>query len=234
MALGVGWLKPYSSQLSHQALIHLNRGSLRLYPPLVGCAKPQTGRDLTEAGQEGDVNSRGKGLVITVLIVAGIFFSMIAMLVTLHRRDELVGLNKEIQYDDFAFSITDVHKMKAFGDGRDRSVAAGNYYLVSLRVANRAKRVDFKFHPDIAVLVDQAGREYHVSGDGQRAFNKIEGNDDCSRPIPAGKDCTAQVVFDLPGDSAPSHLRISGGPIQDLLGFIFFGNKRIDVRSAIN
>jgi hypothetical protein len=180
-----------------------------------------------------ELESKGKALSITVIVIAGAFLSLIAMLAALNRRDQLVGLNKEIQYDDFAFSITGVRKMKAIGTGESGSIAQGDYYLVSLLVSNHAMRVDYSFKNDTAVLVDQQGREFHFSPVGQRALEASQGTSGCGSPIPAGSSCTTELVFDLPAESKPGNVRISGGTLGDLLEVIFFGNKRIDVSSVV-
>jgi len=58
-----------------------------------------------------------KGIAVTVVIVAAIGVSLVAMLAVLNRKDQTVGLNQEIQYDDFAFSVQGVRKMSSLGSG---------------------------------------------------------------------------------------------------------------------
>ena len=58
-----------------------------------------------------------KGIAVTVAIVAAIGVSLVAMLAVLNRKDQTVGLNQEIQYDDFAFSVQGVRKMRSLGSG---------------------------------------------------------------------------------------------------------------------
>jgi len=181
-----------------------------------------------------ELNSKSKALAITVLIIAGIFLSLIALLAVMNRRDQTVGLNKEIKYDDFAFSVLEVARQNSLGEGADLRTAEGNYFVVTIKVANHAVRVDYKFRNGAAILVDQAGREFHLSRDGQRALESTHGyRDGCDGQIPAGASCTTQVVFDLPADARPSHVRFSeGGGIGDLLDFVFYGTKRIDLRAV--
>jgi len=178
------------------------------------------------------VESSGKALAITVLIAAGVFLSLIAMVVTLNRRDQLVGVNKEIQFDDFAFSVTGIRRAKSLGEGEYESIARGNYYVLSIRIANHAKRISYSFDNKIAVLTDEKGRDFRFSPDGQRALDGSNGHALCHDPIPAGKECIAEVAFDLPDEATPSRLRISSGPVGDLLEFVFFGTRRIDLSAA--
>jgi hypothetical protein len=91
------------------------------------------------------MNQNSKGIAVTVTIVAAIGVSLLSMLAVLNRKDQSVGLNEEIQYDDFAFSVQDVRKANSLGSGESQTKAHGVYYVVTLKIANHAKRVAFTF-----------------------------------------------------------------------------------------
>jgi hypothetical protein len=174
-----------------------------------------------------DMND-SKGIAFTAAIVAVIGFSLLAMLAALNRRDQNVGLNQEIQYDDFAFSVVGLRKANALGKG-DSQAADRVYYVVTIKVANHAMRVDYTFKKKAAILIDELGKEYHVSSSGQGALEASEGQH-CSAPIPAGASCVIDVVFDLPKSANISRLRISeGGLAGDILDVIFYGKKRVEL-----
>ena len=178
------------------------------------------------------MNQSSKGIAITVAIVAAIGISMLTMLALLNRKDQVVGLNQEIQYDDFAFSVQGVRKASSLGRGESQTTAMGTYYVVTLKIANHAKRVDFTFKRSSAILVDDNGREFHLSESAQRALESIQGQE-CSGPIPAGGTCTAELAFELPETAHVSLLRISeGGALGDILDFVFYGTKRIALGSS--
>jgi uncharacterized protein DUF4352 len=169
-----------------------------------------------------------KGFAVTAAILAAIGFSLLAMLAVLNRWDQNVGLNQEIQYDDFAFSVVGLRKANALGKG-DSQAADGVYYVVTIKVANHAVRVDYTFKMKAAILIDEMGREFHVSSSGQRALESGEGQH-CGGPIPAGASCVIDVVFDVPKSANVSQLRISeGGLAGDILDVIFYGKKRIEL-----
>jgi hypothetical protein len=86
-----------------------------------------------------------KGIALTITIVAAIGISLLALLAVLNRRDQTVGLNQEIKYDDFAFSVQDVRKTNSLGTGDSRKKPHGLFYIVTLKIANHAKRVDYTF-----------------------------------------------------------------------------------------
>ena len=172
-----------------------------------------------------------KGIAVTVAIVAAIGVSLVAMLAVLNRKDQTVGLNQEIQYDDFAFSVQGVRKANFLGSGESQTNAQGVYYVVTLKIANHAKRVDFTFKRASAILVGEAGREFHLSENGQQALDATPSNK-CSGPIPAGASCTTELAFELPENAHASLLRISeGGTLGDILDFVFYGTKRIALGS---
>ncbi|MEK6286129.1 MAG: DUF4352 domain-containing protein [Acidobacteriota bacterium] len=170
-----------------------------------------------------------KGLAVTAAIVAAIGLSRLAMLAALNRRDQAVGLNQEIQYDDFAFSVLGVRKASALGSGDTQTNARGVYHVVTLKIANHAKRVDYTFKKASAILVDDRGREFHLSVDGQQTLESTQSNK-CNGPIPAGASCTTEIAFDLPADALPSQMRFSeGDSIGDILDVVFYGKKRIEI-----
>ena len=172
-----------------------------------------------------------KGLAFTAAIVVLIIVSGLATLALLNRRDQIVGLNQEIQYDDFAFSVLGVRKSNTLSGGASATMAEGVFYVVTLKIANHAKRVDYHFKKASPILVDDTGREFQLSATGQTALES-SGVDQCLAPIPAGASCTTQVAFDLPADARIAQLRISEWPLAgDILDVIFFGKKRIDLGS---
>jgi len=172
------------------------------------------------------MESSSKGVAVTLAIVAAIGISLLAILALLNRRDQTVGLNQEIQYDDFAFSVVDLRRTDTLGK-TDSQPANGVYYVVTIKVSNHAVRVDYRFKKNSAVLIDILGREFHFSRSGQEALEAAKGQE-CANPIPAGAHCLTDVVFDLPAGARVSELKISeGGLAGDILDVVFFGKKRI-------
>lgn len=173
------------------------------------------------------MKQNSKGIAVTVAIVAAVGVSLLAMLAALNRKDQTVGLKQEIQYDDFAFSVQGVRKANSLGSGDSQTNAEGVYHVVTLKIANHAKRVDFTFKRASAILVDDAGREFHLSENAQRALESLQGGK-CSSPIPAGASCTTDLAFELPETAHVSEFRISQGILLgDILDFLFVGKKRI-------
>jgi hypothetical protein len=174
---------------------------------------------------------KSKGIAFAAAIVAVVAILLVGMLAVLNRRNEIVGLNQEIQYDDFAFSVLEVRKAADLGKGDSRA-AGGVYYVVAIKIANHAKRVDYTFKRASAILVDDTGREFHLSEKGQQEIESAHISK-CADPIPAGASCTTEVVFQVPDGARPSQFRFSeAGSVGDILDFVFYGTKRINLSSV--
>jgi hypothetical protein len=165
-------------------------------------------------------------LSLVALIAVGL--ALLGILTMLNRHPQVVGLNQEIQYDDFAFAALGVRQVAVVGNVPNQRQAQGIYAVVTMRVANYAKRVDFTFDKSTVVLLDEQGHEYHWSADAQRAFDATRSADQtCAEPIPAGAACVTEVVIDVPATARITQLRISSGSVGDALDTIFYGRKRI-------
>ena len=171
------------------------------------------------------MNKPMKSLMIVVLIGCGLLFGLLATLAARNRRDQVAGFNQEIQYDDFAFSVQSVRTAHTIGD----STAQGVYYIVTLKVANHARRVNYEYKRDSPVLVGGDGKVYHVSNDTLEGLDStIRLGDRCTAPIPPGSSCTKEVVFDVAPDITDPRLKVStGGLAGDILDTIFYGKKVI-------
>jgi hypothetical protein len=166
-----------------------------------------------------------KSLAVLAIIAA----VLLTIVVLLNRHPQVVGLNQEIQYDDFAFAALGARQAATLGDAPDAPRAQGVYEIVTMKVVNHARRVDFTFDKATVVLVDEQGGEYHWSAAAQRAFDATRGPaESCAEPIPAGASCVTDVVFDVPAAARIAQVRISGGgAVGDVLDTVLIGKKRI-------
>ena len=176
------------------------------------------------------MSSTSKSFIYAIAIVVGLLICLLAALAALNRRDEVAGFNQEIRYDDSAFSVLAMRKTEALGTLHPQGV----YYVVTLKVTNHAKRVDYEFKADSPVLVGSDGRQYRVSSDAQRMLvSQNGGHDSCAAPIPPGTACTKEVAFDAPADLDNPRLKFSeGGLAGDILDTIFYGKKFIKLEQG--
>ncbi|HKQ07683.1 MAG TPA: DUF4352 domain-containing protein [Blastocatellia bacterium] len=166
-------------------------------------------------------------LSLAALVIVGTV--LLGIIALLNRRSQTVGLNQEIQYDDFAFAALGVRQAATLGGAPDAPRAQGIYAIVTMKVANHAQRVDFTFDKSTVILIDEQGNEYHWADGTQRAYDALRpASARCAEPIAAGATCITEVVFDLPATARITQVRISGGgAVGDVLDTIFYGKKRI-------
>ncbi len=164
-------------------------------------------------------------LIGGALALAGLICGLLAILAILNREDQRAKLAQEIQYDDFAWSAVAVRKAQVIETVR----AGGVFYIVTVKVANHAKRVSYRFRPSEILLLDDRGGEHRIAAAGQHEWKQTdksltEGDED----IPAGSHCVRDLVFDLPADTKSAVMRVStGGPVGDVLDLVFWGDKQI-------
>jgi hypothetical protein len=170
-------------------------------------------------------------ITAAALLVMGLV--LLCILAVLNRHNQTVGLNQEIQYDDFAFSVLGTVKVNAVGNYRAQQSTQGQFYIITMKVTNHAKRVNYSFDKAVAILVDESGREYHISSAGQKALEgETTKSGGCESEIAPGASCISDLVFELPKEARISHVRVSGGGAAgDVLDTIFYGKKVIKVES---
>jgi hypothetical protein len=139
-------------------------------------------------------------------------------------KDEIIiGLSEGIRHDDFEYVVTDFTIQKTIGEG-DRALAAkGNFYIVSFKVSNEAKRVKHEWDNSLAYLIDEAGMVYNNDSISQSALER-------NSPFGLLQKYTTEhqntqetkFVFDLPENVKRPYLMVRG---ETLMGDFFDGGK---------
>ena len=162
-------------------------------------------------------------------IWAVLFLVSMLLLARMAHRDEVVGRDRPIVLDDFAFAVRDVRIAEEPGEELDQRSGQKRSMIVSLKIMNRARRVSFRFDPSWAVLVDGEGVERRISWDMQQKFDERDLSRSPYRsPIKAGESAEVDLVFEAPPDTAGCQFRLSsGGPIGAFLDGFFAGPRRI-------
>lgn len=123
----------------------------------------------------------------------------------------VLGLKEDQCFDDWCVAVEEVRLSPAVGPP-PLLPAKGIFYVVELRVSSRALR-RAQSAPDTTVyLLDNQGRTYHPSPEGQRAYEADHGEAASlgARLQPGGSFHTVRV-FDLPGDARDVGLVVSHG-----------------------
>jgi hypothetical protein len=165
------------------------------------------------------------GGIVVVMLIAGalIIFNPASV-----RGAERLNYGQDIQIDDFAFAALSSERAAQIGD----QTAQGIFYIVPFKVINRAKVVPFRFAPDIARLVDNAGVEHTPSPQARAAWFAAQRQEDtCSQELAAGTECTTVLVFDVPRDTNAPVLKIKFGEgLLEVADALAYGNRVIQLK----
>lgn len=169
-------------------------------------------------------------LRITGVAVVGVLVAIalaLAGLYTYSTPQHFVALGTPIQQDDFEYVVTAIGRTAQISNSSATAKANGIFYIVTIRVDNRARRVAFKWDERIPHIVDAQGMRYDKSRDGQAAL------DAGAKPrytIPAGQSATFQAVFDVPTDIEKPVLAFDNGILMgDLFNLIAYRRIGVDL-----
>jgi hypothetical protein len=110
-------------------------------------------------------------------------------------------------------AVVDVRRTPTLGVPPNEVRAAGQFYVVTLKVTSDAKRATLRLADPTATVVDGAGRSYARSPLGERALaNAVGPAIPLNYPVSASSQFTTPIVFDLPADVADPKLLISDTP----------------------
>lgn len=165
------------------------------------------------------------GVIVVVMLIAGalVLFNPASV-----RGAERLNYGQAIQIDDFAFAALSSERAAQIGG----ETAQGIFYIVPFKVMNRAKVVPFRFAPDSARLVDNAGVEHTPAPQARTAWFAAQGQaDGCARELAAGTECTTVLVFDVPGDTNAPVLKVKFGEgLLEVADALAYGNRVIQLK----
>jgi hypothetical protein len=101
-------------------------------------------------------------------------------------------------FDDWCITVEQASRQKAIGAAN----AAGTFYVVTLRVSSRAKRITQR-EPDIDVyLIDDLGRRISISPSGQQALTQASlAGEPLTSFVAPGASFQSSLAFDVPPDA---------------------------------
>jgi hypothetical protein len=152
---------------------------------------------------------------LRILVTITVLFILLASVALVLRKDVTARIGGEIQIDDFAFQVSQA-------ESRETSVRGIQTYVIKLTVYNRAKRVEFQFNPECAIIGGENFSEASFDPSQTAALGPLD-----LSPMPAGTSRTYALAFKLPSDARGKYFRVCWGPGTDWLEAIFFGNKRV-------
>ncbi len=140
------------------------------------------------------------------------------------RHDRIAARGEELLYDDFAFSVQDVRKAKTLGPPGRAATAKGTFWIVDVRVANKAKRVGYELSSHQLAVVDERDHRIDRSTEGEAALAAEGLASPRVDEIAHGESCTTRAVFDVPDSVAEPRLKIRFGELGTLADDVLLGN----------
>ena len=109
--------------------------------------------------------------------------------------------------------VADVRRTATLGAPPNEVRAAGEFYVVTVKVTSNARRATLRLTDPTATVVDAAGRSYPRSKLGERALaNGIGAAIPLNYPVTPNSQFTTPIVFDLPTDVRDPKLRLTDTP----------------------
>jgi hypothetical protein len=123
-------------------------------------------------------------------------------------------------FDDWCASVEQVERQPAIGSVQ----ANGTFYLVTIQVTSRARRISQRARDAAVYLLDSTGTRYDPSPKGQQALQAIgRAGQPLNSMVNAGDSFTYTAVFDLPAGASQPGLVISHGAFP---GAIIIGDEQ--------
>jgi hypothetical protein len=159
-----------------------------------------------------------------LVAVAAIGLILVVGMILAMRKERVIPPGTPIRFDDFAFAVVDVRRPDTIDGLRP---ANGSFLVVRFGVWNQAKRVDYHFNQEKLMVEDATGRRFPLATEAtKRRQRSPDGIAGCDQPIPAGKSCTTDLVFDLPTGAPDPSLRFTTDPLVAVLSWFFDGRVR--------
>ena len=165
-----------------------------------------------------------KFALLAIAVIAGIYLSVL-LIFSFASSEKVLARGQEKHFCEIdchlAYSITDVHETKTLGDASNQLSAAGMFRVVTIKTrfdetTISPSRGNALLHPNSRVVsvVDESGKEYFPSSDGQRILEKLQAaGTPITTPLHPSESYTTTYVFDLPANVRNPTLLIREGEL---------------------
>ena len=157
-----------------------------------------------------------QAVFISIYIGAALFFSF-----TSHETVLARGQEKHFCEIDchLAYSVLDVQRAKTIGAAGNQARAQGIFHVVTVRtrfdentISSTRGNGELKPNSRIATVIDEQGRRYAPSAEGETALANSQNVDSpFTTALRPGESYTTKLVFDLPSDVTNPTLLINEG-----------------------
>ena len=124
---------------------------------------------------------------------------------------QIAKVGETVQDGDIAFTVTDGTTATSLGNQYTKKDAQGLFYVISLKIENKAKETK-TIDSSMITLTDSQGRTFDRSIDGQTAKGMAQGKVDLFlQQVQPGLNVNGDIVFDIPKDATGLKLLVKGG-----------------------
>ena len=157
---------------------------------------------------------------IAMLVIGGLYLGLL-LVFAFSSSEKVLARGGEKHFCEvdchLAYSVVDIKQTKTIGNAP--VAASGMFTAVTLKTrfdetTTSATRGNGQLYPNSRVLtvIDDQGREYSPSADGQRALESAGGaGTPLPTPLRPGESYTTTVVFDLPAEAKNPTLLVNEG-----------------------
>ncbi len=151
---------------------------------------------------------------------AGIYAGLL-LVASFSSKERVLSLGEQKYFCEIdchlAYSVVDVVTTRALGTPPNQVIAAGTFYVVSVKTWFDEKTISahrgnatLAPNPRRVMVVDDAGRQFASLPEGSKAF-ELERRKlaPLTRPLRPGESYVTELVFDLPGDAKNPQLLIT-------------------------
>lgn len=133
----------------------------------------------------------------------------IVVAVSLAAPQRVVALGEDWCFDDWCVTIDGASTAREIGQGQRTAQAGGTFYIITLRISNRAHGRAQRASSAAVHLIDDQGRWYDLSAEGQAAFAAVHGPlEPLTATLAVGQSIATTQVFELPPNTHPVALTI--------------------------
>jgi hypothetical protein len=166
-----------------------------------------------------------KAVKLLVIYGAGIVLYLgVIVVVSITSPQRVLAIGDIQCFDDWCVAVDTVTLASELGQGEHFAKPIGDFYVITLRLSNQALGREQRASSVAVHLLDDQGRTFDVSPQGQGAYESQHGPvAPLTSTLPVGQSITIVQVFDLPNDAHDIGLTIEH-PVGPSPGLFIIGD----------
>ena len=168
---------------------------------------------------------RGKAInkALSILSLFIISYSLLWAIFYIKTEIQPVNFGEDICFDDWCATITSFEKLTKI----DRQTAVGQFYVLSVRMTNKARGIAQKPSEPRIHILDENGQTWSISTIGQKALEASEGFQiPIDERLALHQSLQTKIVFDIPKDAKGLKAIIEEGP-PFITNLLLQNNKKV-------